>query len=210
MYSTFMPVFTNKRVPPNLNSHSSHTGLSVQPTSSSPWFVSSPQRAWWAVVEPVGWFAWLRPSSVAYLVASLLPSSRRPWRSMRSWTCGRSTRPAPASPSSEQTGTCLHALCVSATWGGSLLWVFYWLAVGLFIFPPPAFCNTSNRTWTFFKQEFLLLEIHRFLCLRFLFTSKSLVNMCQNFVLCCYLQFRALNFQLKLSISVHFIHCNAN
>lgn len=59
-------------------------GLSARPTSSSLWCVSSPQRAWRAVVEPAAWFAWPKRSSVASLVASPPPSSRRPWRSTRS------------------------------------------------------------------------------------------------------------------------------
>lgn len=110
----------------------SSAGRSDRPTSSSLWCASSPQRA----VEPVGWFAWLKQSNVASLVASRPPSSRRPWRSTKSWTCGRSTRPARASLSSEQPGTRLHAHFVSVTWGrvgDSLLWVFYRLVMRLSI-----------------------------------------------------------------------------
>lgn len=76
--------------------HSGHLML------SSLWCASSPQRAWRAAAELVGWCVLLKRSNAASLEASPLPNSRRPWKNTRSWTCGRSTKPAAASHLSEK------------------------------------------------------------------------------------------------------------
>lgn len=81
--------------------HPLSSGLSARLTSFSLWCASSPQRAWRAAAELAGWFAWLKRSSAASLAGSPPPSSRRPWRSTRSSMCGRSTRLAAASRSSD-------------------------------------------------------------------------------------------------------------
>lgn len=76
-------------------------GLSGHPMSSSLWCASWPQRAWQGAAALAGWCVCLKRSNAASPEASPLPNSRRPWKSTRSWTCGRSTKPAAASHLSE-------------------------------------------------------------------------------------------------------------
>lgn len=62
--------------------------------------------------------------------------------------------------------------------GKTSLWAFYRLILGLCIFRPSAFCNLDIFLSMTITQESLLSEIHSFFYVsRFLFTSKSLVNM---------------------------------
>lgn len=166
--------------------------LSVQLTSFSHWFVNWPQRAWLAKVEQAVWFVWQRLSSDVCLVASLLHSSRRHWRSMRSWTCGRSTRPALASH--------LFKRKKNLTWVSAHIKLFEFLK---------NITSLASILWNSGAGGFFILTILQ----KFCFSSSLLIipvisKIACKYVRACYWKLsatRSLKLHLEKSFSVHFI-----